>query len=101
MRLNTAIIGLGVVGKRRKQFIEQNKNYKLIAISDIRFKKDFKKRDINYFKNYKDIFQSNLNIDCVFITLPNYLSAIVTKTALKKKYMCFVKNHLQKIIKNF
>jgi len=89
MRLNTAIIGLGVVGKRRKQFIEQNKNYKLIAISDIRFKKDFKKRDINYFKNYKDIFQSNLNIDCVFITLPNYLSAIVTKTALKKKIHVF------------
>ena len=39
--LKTAIIGYGVVGKKRKLFIEQNKNYKLIYISDIKFKKSF------------------------------------------------------------
>lgn len=89
MKLNTAIIGLGVVGKRRKEFIEKNKNYKLVAISDVRFKKDFKKKNIHYYKNYKDIFQSSLDLDCIFITLPNYLSAIVTKIALKKKIHVF------------
>ena len=45
-KINVAIVGLGVVGKRRKEFIEKNKNYNLIAISDSRFKKDFKKKNI-------------------------------------------------------
>ena len=100
MKLNTAIIGFGVVGKRRKEFIEKNKNYNLIAISDIKFKKDFHRKNISYFKNYDDVFNSNLNINCIYVTLPNYLSAKVTKFALKKKYMYFVKNHQLGIIKN-
>ena len=48
-KINVAIVGLGVVGKRRKEFIEKNKNYNLIAISDSRFKRDFKKKNIQYF----------------------------------------------------
>ena len=89
MKLNTAIIGFGVVGKRRKEFIEKSKNYKLIAISDIKFKKNFQRKDISYFKNYNDIFKSSLNINCIFITLPNYLSVKVTKIALQKKIHVF------------
>ena len=81
-KISTAIIGLGVVGKRRKYFIEKNPNYKIIAISDIRFKKNFKKKNILYFKNYNNL--AKLNLDCVFITLPNYLAPIVTKIFLKK-----------------
>ena len=82
VKLSTGIIGLGVVGKRRKIFIEKNNNYKIIAISDIRFKKNFKSKNIFFFKNYKNLL--NLKLDCVFITLPNYLSPIVTKEFLKK-----------------
>ena len=44
IKLKTAIIGMGVVGKRRKYFIEKNNNYKIIAVSDITFKKDIKKK---------------------------------------------------------
>ena len=43
-KINVGIIGLGVVGQRRKKFINKNKNYNLIAISDVRFKKNFKKK---------------------------------------------------------
>ena len=43
IKLKAAIIGMGVVGKRRKYFIEKNNNYKIIAVSDITFKKDVKK----------------------------------------------------------
>ena len=82
VKLSTAIIGLGVVGKRRKIFIEKNNNYKIIAISDIRFKKDFKRSDVLYFKNYKNLL--DLELDCVFITLPNYLAPIVTKEFLTR-----------------
>jgi predicted dehydrogenase len=81
-KISTAIIGLGVVGKKRKYFIEKNPNYKIVAVSDIRFKKNFKKKNILYFKNYYNLI--NLNLDCVFITLPNYLAPIVTKIFLKK-----------------
>ena len=40
--LRTAIIGYGVVGKRRRLFIEGNNNYELLYISDIKFKNDIK-----------------------------------------------------------
>ena len=44
MKINVAIIGLGVVGKRRRKYIEQNRYFNLIAVSDIRFKKNFIKK---------------------------------------------------------
>ena len=74
--LKTAIIGYGVVGKRRKLFIERNKNYKLLYISDIKFKKNIRNRSITFFKNYKEILKQD--IDVVFITLPTFLAARVT-----------------------
>ena len=84
MKINVAIIGLGVVGKKRKYFIEKNNKYNLIAASDIRFKKNFIRNNILYFKNYNKIFDIKKKIDAIFITLPNYLSAKVTKMALKR-----------------
>ena len=80
--LKTAIIGYGVVGKRRKLFIERNKNYKLLYISDIKFKKNIRNRSITFFKNYKEIFKQD--IDVVFITLPTYLAAEVTLAFIKR-----------------
>ena len=80
--LKTAIIGYGVVGKRRKLFVERNKNYKLLYISDIKFKKNIKNKSITFYKNYKEILKQN--IDVVFITLPTYLAARVTIAFLKR-----------------
>ena len=87
-KINTAIIGFGVVGKRRKRFIEINKNYNLKYISDISFKKDYLKNGIKYFQNYKDVFKVK-DLDAVFVTLPNYLAPVVTKDALKNKLHVF------------
>lgn len=86
-KLNTAVIGMGIVGKRRMHFIERNKNYNLVAVSDIGFKKDFKKKNICYYKNYNSI--KNHKIDCVFVTLPNYLAPVVTCEFLKKNISVF------------
>lgn len=88
MSIKVAIIGLGVVGKKRKLFIEKNKNYKLLAASDIRFKKNFSRKGIKYLKDYNDIFKLK-DIDAVFVTLPNYLSAKVTTEALRKNIHVF------------
>ena len=87
-KITTAIIGFGVVGKRRMKFIKKNKFYDLISISDIRFKKNFNKKKICFFKNYKEILNDK-RINAVFITLPNYLAAKVTKEFLNKKIHVF------------
>lgn len=103
-KILTAIIGLGVVGKRRKFFIEKNKKYKLVAVSDIRFKKDTKKNKIFYYKNFNSIIKHKL--DCVFVTLPNYLAPSVTCIFLKKNISVFCEkppgrniNDIKKVIK--
>ena len=82
-KINVGIIGFGVVGKRRQKYIVKNRNYLLKCVSDIRFKKNFLKKNIKFYKNYKDIL-SNEKLDAVFITLPNYLAAKVTIEFLKK-----------------
>ena len=88
-KIRVAIIGCGVVGSRRKNFIEKNKSYSLIAVSDIKFKKKIviKKRVI-FYKFYEDLLRNN-NLDAVFITLPNYLASKVTILCLKKNIHVF------------
>jgi len=68
--------------------IKKNKFYKLNCISDIRFKKNFKKNQIKYYKDYREIL-NNEKLNAIFITLPNYLAAEVTKEFLKKKVHVF------------
>lgn len=87
-KIKVGIIGFGVVGRRRLKFIIQNKSFSFKCVSDIRIKKNFKKNKINYYKNYKEILK-NEKLDAVFITLPNYLAAKVTKEFLKKKIHVF------------
>ena len=87
--INVAIIGCGVVGLRRKYFIEKNKFYSLVAVSDIKFRKKLAiKKNIYFYKFYGDLFKKK-NLDAVFITLPNYLAARVTISSLKKNIHVF------------
>jgi len=86
-KIKVAIIGMGVVGTKRKFFLSTNKKYLVKYISDNRFKKDFTKNDIIYYKDYKKIpFK---NIDAVFVTLPNYLAPRVTIYFLEKNIHVF------------
>jgi predicted dehydrogenase len=81
-KLKVGIIGYGVVGKRRRDFIDINPSMKTNCVSDICFDSDGEFEDgVKYFKDYNKIF--NENIDVVFISLPNYLAAEVTKKSLK------------------
>ena len=86
-KIKVAIIGMGVVGAKRKFFLSTNKKYLVKYISDNRFQRDFTKNDINYYKNFKKIpFK---NIDAVFVTLPNYLAPKVTIYFLEKNINVF------------
>ena len=83
-KIKVAIIGCGVVGLRRKYYIEKNKLYSLIAVSDIKFKKKLIfKKSINYFKYYDDLLK-NTKLEAVFVTLPNYLASKVTAICIRK-----------------
>ena len=87
--MRVAIIGLGIIGLRRKIFIDKNNFFKLTAVSDIKFNKKFSTRNqVNYYRNYNDLI-NNENLDAVFITLPNYLASRVTITCLKKNLHVF------------
>jgi len=85
--LSVGVIGYGVVGKRRIQYILQNKKLKLRYVSDVKFKKNFSKNKIDYFKNFADLIKKKPNL--VFVTLPNYLASKVTRLCLKNKIHVF------------
>ena len=44
--LRVGIAGYGVVGKKRKKFIDKNERLNIVAISDITFQKKIVKRKI-------------------------------------------------------
>ena len=71
--LSVGVIGYGVVGKEKLITLLKIKKLKLEFISDIKFKNNFVKKDIKYFKNYLNLIKQNP--DVVFVTLPNYLAA--------------------------
>ena len=99
-KIKVAIIGYGVVGKRRKNFIIQNKKYSLEAISDVTFiKKKFQNKKITYYKNYYELL-NNHNLDAVFITLPNYLASKVTIECINKKLHVFCEKPPAKSVKD-
>ena len=86
--IKIGIAGYGVVGKKRRVFIEKNKNMKIVAVSDILFKKNGKFADgILYYKDYKKLFE--LDIDAIFICLPNKYASEATIFSLKNNLHTF------------
>jgi len=76
------IIGYGVVGKRRRQYIDLNPNLKTLYVSDITFEKDGTFSDgVKYFNDFRKIYDQD--VDVVFVSLPNYLAAEVTVLGLQ------------------
>lgn len=82
-KLKVGIAGYGVVGKRRKIFIDQNPAMITAAVSDVNFSGDGKMPDgLRYFNNYQKLV--NQDLDILFVCLPNYLAPEVTIAGLKK-----------------
>jgi predicted dehydrogenase len=82
-KLTVGIAGYGVVGKRRRQFIDKHPHLKTVAVCDQKFNKSkIMSDDLHYFSNYKDLL--NYPLDIIFVSLPNYLACEVTVAALEK-----------------
>ncbi len=82
-RLKVGIAGYGVVGKRRKTFIDANPYLSTIAVSDVNYTGNEMVLDgVSYFDDYRKLFGQDLNV--LFVSLPNYLAAEVTIAGLEK-----------------
>ena len=80
---NVGIAGYGVVGKRRRQFIDQHPMLRTVAVCDQNFKETGTMSDgVRYFPDYKGLLKEPLDI--LFVSLPNYLAAEVTIAGLEK-----------------
>ncbi len=99
--LKVGIVGYGIVGKRRRKVIDKNKYMQTVAISDINFKKDFIDKDgVHVLRDFKKIFEVDLNV--LFVCLPNRYASIATKLALKNNLHVFCEKppgrHLSEVI---
>lgn len=82
-RLRVGIAGYGIVGKRRRQFIDINRNMTTVAVSDINFPQECTAPDgVRCYPSYQGLFKEKL--DVLFVSLPNYLAAEATVEGLER-----------------
>ena len=68
-KLKVGIAGYGVVGKRRRVYIDQNPYLETVCVSDTGFSTSGTFQDgIQYYTDYKQLFQENM--DLLFVSLP-------------------------------
>tara|TARA_B100001248_G_scaffold243059_1_gene211044 strand:+ start:3598 stop:4596 length:999 start_codon:yes stop_codon:yes gene_type:complete len=98
-KINVAIAGFGVVGKKRYEILKKIKEVNIVAISDKNIQKSPKNKNIKFFTNYRKLF--NFNLDVIFISLPNKIAAEATIDSLKKKINVFCEKPPAKNYKDF
>mgnify|MGYP000654560060 CR=1 FL=1 len=87
-KLKVGIAGYGVVGRRRRNFIDQHPLFETVAVCDQLFSENETDHDgVKAFKNYEKLLEQDL--DVLFVCLPNFLAAQVTVSGLQKKLHVF------------
>lgn len=82
-QLRVGIAGFGVVGKRRRHFIDHNPHLKVVAVCDRTFLTNGRSEDgILQFKHYKELLEEKL--DVLFVCMTNDVAAEVTMAGLNK-----------------
>ncbi len=82
-RLKVGIAGYGVVGKRRRHYIDLHLDMITTAVCDQKFPEAHNMSDgIRAYTSYEQLLEEPLDI--LFVSLPNYLAADVTIAGLKK-----------------
>lgn len=82
-KIRVGIAGYGMVGKRRRFYIDQNPFLQTVAVCDQNYSKPGIMPDgVKYYTNYKQLLEEK--IDVMFVSLPVYLAADVTINCLKR-----------------
>ena len=82
-KFRVGIAGYGVVGKRRRNFIDLNAHLQTVAVCDQTFAtKGLFDDGVFYFTNYKELLTEELDI--LFVCLSNDVAAEVTIAGLKR-----------------
>jgi predicted dehydrogenase len=78
------IIGYGVVGKRRRFFVDRHPDLLVVAVSDIRFSQDQKSIDgLRAYNDHNQLLESE-NLDAIFVSVPNYIASQITIAGIEK-----------------
>ncbi len=86
--LRVGIAGYGVVGKRRRHFIDAHPHLKVVAVCDQVFHGDGSFDDgVRYYKHYKSLFTENLDI--LFVCLTNDINPQATIDGLSNNLHVF------------
>lgn len=81
-RVRVGIAGFGVVGKRRRLFVDNNPHMKTVAVSDIAFGRSGVAEDgLRFYNDYRLLFGEDL--DALIVCLPNHLAAAATIAGLE------------------
>lgn len=82
-RLRVGIAGYGVVGKRRRQYIDANPHFRTAAVSDITYSGSGALPDgLAYHSSWQDMLQRPL--DVLFVCLPNDVAPSATIAGLER-----------------
>ena len=82
-KLKVGIAGYGVVGKRRRLFIDQHHSLQTIAVCDRTFLDNDAPRDgVRYYTNYEDLLSED--IDVLFVCMTNDIAPEVTISGLSQ-----------------
>lgn len=77
------IIGYGVVGKRRRQFIDAHPELETVCVSDVRFGPDHTEIEgMMACSDHKTLLENDL--DAIFVSVPNYIAPEITIAGIKK-----------------
>ena len=96
--LLVGIAGYGVVGKRRRHFIDQRTDMRTVAVCDRQFSGEGTLNDgTPYYRHYQDLLRHRL--DALFVCLTNDVAAEVTIAGLRQVSMYSVKNPRAGILK--
>lgn len=81
--IRVGIAGFGVVGKRRRRFIDERSDMEVVSVCDISFKESGTMEDgLAYHPDYKTLLQDEF--DALFVCLPNYLAPEVVIAGLNQ-----------------
>ncbi|MFH1761679.1 MAG: Gfo/Idh/MocA family oxidoreductase [bacterium] len=82
-KLKVGIAGYGIVGNRRRYFIDKHPRLRTVAVCDQIFKTPQQLDEgIRAFPHYRQLL--DVPMDVLFVSLPNYLAAEVTMAGLEK-----------------